>query len=127
MNKNNNKKNINKSNIVKVVKVDNCIYFSDGSELFCYHDQECCEEHYLDFEHIKLEDFNGLEFDLTNENFFKRIDGFGIELIPIIGHSIKIPGYGYNNGYYSCNLKLVLKNNTQEFIYDITECQYMED
>ena len=75
-----------------------------------------------------MADFEGLEFDLTNDNFFKRIDGYGIELIPINGFSVKIPGYGSNNGYYSANLDLILTDGKNfQKTYDITECQVISD
>jgi len=62
----------------------------------------------LTLDDLQLSDFDGLEFDLTNDNFFKRIPDFGIELVPIVGHSVRIPGHGWNNGYYSDNLHLIV-------------------
>lgn len=114
---------------LKVIKVDSeSIEFDNGIQLFSDHDQNCCESHYLSFGDISLEDFDGLEFDLSNDDFFNRIEDYGIELIPINGHSVKIPGYGYNNGYYSSNLLLVLSNNKDfKKVYDITECQEYKD
>jgi hypothetical protein len=110
---------------LKVTKVNiDQILFDNGVILTSDHYQDCCENHYLSMSDLTLKDFEGLEFDLSNDNFFNRIDGYGIELIPIKGHSVKIPGYGENNGYYSSNLKLVLSGNkdyNKEF--DITECQ----
>lgn len=112
-------------NKVKVIKVDSdIIEFDNGILLYSDHDQDCCENHYLSMSDLTLSDFDELEFDLSTDNFFNRIDGYGIELIPIHGHSVKIPGYGSNNGYYSSNLSLILTNN-KDFCkeYDITECQ----
>lgn len=113
---------------LKVVKVDSdYIEFENGTKLYSNHDDECCESHYLSMSDLKLEDFEGLEFDLTNDNFFKRIEGYGIELVPINGHSVKIPGYGDNNGYYSSHLDLVLEYADRSIkIYDISECQEYE-
>ena len=62
-------------------------------------------------------------FDLSGENFFKKIEGYGIELIPIEGHSVKIPGYASNNGYYSSDLALVIRKEGVTKEFDITECQ----
>jgi len=112
-------------NRLKVIKVtENNIEFENNIKLSSYHDQECCEEHYLSFSDITIEDFKDLEFDLTTEKFFNRIEDYGIELIPIKGHSIKIPGYAYNNGYYSSNLSLELTNN-KDFnkSFNIDNCQ----
>lgn len=113
---------------VKVVKIDDGIQFSDGSILWSHHDTDCCESHYLDFDHIKLDDFDGLEFDLSDDNFFERIEDYGIALIPVNGHPVRIPGYGSNNGYYNSELHLILENtnnkSTREF--DISDCQEYE-
>lgn len=69
-------------------------------------------------------DFEGLEFNLSNDNFFNRVPGYGIELLPIHGHPVRIAGHGYNNGYYSDQLDLIVSNNKDYYkIYNITECQ----
>ena len=100
----------------------------NGVELYSNHDSDCCESHYLSFDDLTIEDFKDLEFDLTSESFFNRIEDYGIELIPIKGYSVKVPGYGYNNGYYSSQLDLILtdkKDFNKEF--DISECQDIND
>jgi hypothetical protein len=61
-----------------------------------------------------MADFEGLEFDLTNDGFFNRIPDYGIELIPIHGHSVKIAGHGYNNGYYSDQLDMIIEKDGKE-------------
>jgi len=105
---------------VKVINIkDDRIIFDNGVMMYSEHYQECCESHFLDFSNISLEDFDGLEFDLDGE-FFNRIEDYGIELVPLNGHTVKIPGYASNNGYYSDQLTLVLSNGKT---FDITECQ----
>lgn len=110
---------------LKVVKVySDYIEFDNGVKLFSEHDQDCCENHYLYLEDLTIDDFEGLEFDLTNDIFFKRIEDYGIELIPNEGHSVKIAGHGYNNGYYSQNLTLVIGDGKKFYKeFDISECQ----
>lgn len=112
-------------NKVKVVKIDgNSLVFENGVTLYSNHNSDCCESHELTMSDLTMADFEGLEFDLTNDDFFKRIDGYGIELIPINGHSVKIPGHGYNNGYYSDQLDLLLTDGKDfKKQYDISECQ----
>lgn len=111
-------------NKVKVVKVgDYGITFDNGLQLSSEHSQDCCESHELYFKDLSLADFAGLEFDLSDENFFKRIDGYGIELLPLVGHSVRVAGHGYNNGYYSSNLELMLSGEGFNKVYDISECQ----
>lgn len=113
----------------KVIKVDEeTIGFDNGLMLYSDHNQDCCESHYLSFRDLTIEDFEGLEFDLSNDSFFERAVGYGIALLPVKGHPVRVPGYGYNNGYYSTNLTLVLSDNkTFTKRFDITECQVISD
>ena len=110
---------------LKVIEVNiDSIVFDGGIKLYSYHMQDCCESHDLTLDDISVSDFEGLEFDLSNDDFFKRIPDYGIELIPIKGYSVKIPAHGYNNGYYSDELELIIEKDGIEFRkYDITECQ----
>lgn len=109
---------------LKVVNLDSySIEFNNGVILSSDHTQDCCENHYLYFGDLTISDFEELEFDLTNDDFFKRIEGYGIELVPLLGHSVKVPGYASNNGYYSSNLALTISGNGLNKTFDITECQ----
>jgi hypothetical protein len=109
----------------KVIHVDgDSITFSNGLVLSSDHQQDCCESHYLSFSDLKLEDFDGLEFDLTDESFFARVPDYGIRLIPINGHQISVPGYGSNNGYYGSNIDLVLSDGRR---FDVSECQVISE
>lgn len=114
---------------LKVVKLDlDSLEFDNGVKLYSYHESDCCENHYLSFSDLTLDDFEGLEFDLSNDDFFERIEGYGIALKPIKGFPIRIPGYGENNGYYSENLSLIVTDcNGFEKRYDVTECQKVSD
>lgn len=119
-------------NKLKVLKVDKeSIEFENGVRLYSDHQQDCCENHYLNFADLTIRDFEGLEFDLTGNTFFKRIEGYGIELVPIKGHSVKVPGYGSNNGYYSSNLSLVITgdHDGKPFYkeFDVSECQEINE
>ena len=112
---------------LKVVKIDSeSLVFDNGMVLTSHHDQDCCEFHYLSLSDLTLEDFKGLEFDLSNDDFFERVKDYGIALKPNNGHPVRIPGYGSNNGYYSSNLDLIILNpdGKETFKkYDISECQ----
>lgn len=108
----------------KAIKItDDGIKFDNGITLYSNHDSDCCESHYLNFKDLSLIDFEGLKFDLSGDNFFKRVDGYGIELLPITGHPIRIAGHGYNNGYYSTQLDLVLSDGRK---FDVSDCQVIE-
>lgn len=110
---------------LKVVKLENdVIIFENGTKLYSNHHGDCCEQHYLSMDDLTISDFEGCEFDFSNDNFFRRIEGYGIELVPVTGFSVKIPGYADNNGYYSSDLYLVLEHvDSTKKVYDITECQ----
>ena len=112
-------------NKLKVVKINSDeIEFENGVKLYSNHDSDCCESHELYIKDLTIEDFEELEFDLTNDDFFKRIPEYGIELIPIQGHSVRIAGHGYNNGYYSSQLDLIITDGKDfKKTFDITECQ----
>jgi hypothetical protein len=111
----------------KVIKVNQeSLEFNDGVTLSSHHDTDCCEEHWLSFNDLTLEDFEGLEFDLSSDKFFSKIEGYGIELVPVMGYSVKVPGYGSNNGYYSDQLGLKISGLDEEKYFDITDCQVIE-
>jgi hypothetical protein len=115
---------------MKVVTInDEDVIFDDGSVLYSEHDQECCESHYLSFADLSVDDFKGLEFDLYSETFFERVEDYGIRLIVTNGVAIPVPGYGSNNGYYSSNLALVLKDGKTNTCktFDISDCQVISD
>lgn len=113
----------------KILKIENdIIYFENGLKLYSHHDSDCCESHELSFKDIKEEDWKDLEFDLSNDSFFTRIPDYGIQLNATNNFPLRIPGYGYNNGYYSDHLDLILTDD-KDFNkqYDITECQEIQE
>ena len=113
---------------LKVVSIgENFLNFEDGWSLESDHESDCCERHYLSFEHLTIKDFEGLKFDLSSDKFFEKVPEYGIRLLPLNGHPIPVPGYGYNNGYYGTNLCLKVTDGDGNITeYDITECQVIE-
>lgn len=112
----------NKTELIQIKEHE--LLFADGTSLSSEHDSDCCESHYLSFQDLKLEDFAGLSFDFSGD-FFERVEGYGIRLIPVVGHPVNIPGYGYNNGYYSSELTLVVEGPFAKR-HDISDCQVIE-
>lgn len=112
----------------RVIRVnEETIGFDNGLMLYSEHNRECCESHYLSFRDLSLSDFDGLDFDISGDSFFERVPGYGIALLPVNGHPVRVPGYGYNNGYYSSELTLVLSDDkTLTKRYDISDCQVIE-
>jgi len=109
----------------KVIGIDCDKIIFDGVIMFSNHSPDGggydSDIHYLDLTVLNIKDFKDLEFDLNGE-FFERIHGYGIALIPIKGHPVRIAGYGYQNGYYSDELTLVLTGEIEK-TFDITKCQ----
>lgn len=112
---------------LKVVSLNSDeITFDNGVKLYSNHNQDCCENHYLSMRDLTISDFEGLEFDLSNDDFFERIEDYGIALKPLNGYPVRIPGYGSNNGYYSPHLDLIITDTdgrTTLKEYNISECQ----
>lgn len=111
----------------KVVEItgDNII-FDDGFVISHWHPQDCCESHYLDYGDLDLKELQDAgEFDLTNDSFFEVVRDYGIRLISKSGYKIAIPGYADNNGYYSSDLILEVRNPKTGYKkdYDITDGQ----
>lgn len=115
---------------LKIVSISNdIITFDNGMKLYSNHDQDCCEHHYLVMQDLDIEDLKNLEFDLSGDTFFERIESYGIALLPLNGFPVRIAGYGSNNGYYSSNLELVLTKKDGSGVFkefDITECQEID-
>lgn len=110
--------------ISKVIKInEDEIIFDDGYKLYSHHDTEGGEAHYLCFEDLNLNDFDGLEFNLNDDSFFERVEDYGIRLLPINGLPVSIPGYYGNDGCYSHELLLVLAKDEEIKRFDISECQ----
>ena len=115
---------------IKVVEVlSEGIKFNDGTILKSDHDSDCCEHHWLAFDELSIDDFEGLVFDISGDNFFNRIENYGIEILPTNGHPIRVAGHGYNNGYYSSNIDLVVIHSSGKEVkkYDVSECQVIQD
>ncbi len=103
----------------KVIEItSNQIKFDCGRTLFSSSDIS-----YLNFNNLSIKDFHKLEFDLSQfDKCFRRIEGYGIELIPVKGFSIKIEGYLNDDPYYSAPLFLFLQNQNVVEKIDISEC-----
>ena len=100
------------------------IHFDSGLRLYSHHCQDCCEHHELTLTDLTLQDFEGLEFVIdAGGSFFRKIEGYGIELVPVSGHTVRIPGHGSNNGYYGTDLTLCISGEGVDMVFDITECQ----
>lgn len=110
----------------RVVSVDNEeITFDTGHRLYSDHVSDCCESHWLCMNDLTVSDFEGMNFDLSRDDFFERVEDYGIRLLSTDGRVVPVPGYGNNNGYYSADLTLVIDDADGKTVHriDITECQ----
>jgi hypothetical protein len=115
-----------KAKIVKIHK--NYLEFDTGHTLHSFHEQDCCEIHYVDFDYMKLEDVQDLVFDISSSNFIEPVAKYGVRLAPTNNFPVSVPGYGENNGYYSTHLALILRDAEGKEIWNlnISECQSIE-
>lgn len=107
------------------------IMFDNGYELEYYHEQDCCENVYADFEILKTYNLSTKtgkiikieEIDFEEE-LEKLIEGkveIGFNMISKIGEKFFVPCYNEQNGYYSSELELILHKSTTKEILDISE------
>lgn len=107
------------------------IVFDNNYKLRYYHEQDCCESVYADFEMLKNYNVSvktgkninikEIEFVETLGALVEGVTGAGFNIISIIGEKFFVPCYSQQNGYYSSNLELILdKDKTQE-VMDISE------
>ena len=102
---------------MKILKIgEDFIEFNNGTILNYYHNQDCCENVYADFESIK--DTSAMSHDFKDQVNIEKVEGSGFRI-----EGYFIPCYNEQNGYYSSELDLiVLYPNGDEEIIDISEC-----
>lgn len=106
------------------------IVFDNGYELEYYHEQDCCEHVYADFEVLK--DYNistktgktinikEIDFKEDLEELIEGIQEQGFNMISKIGEKFFVPCYNEQNGYYSSELELILRKGKTKEIIDIS-------
>lgn len=105
------------------------IIFNNGATLEHYHDQECCEHVYADWQNMQVitkigENFidsNKLEFDENITDHIYLAKGVGFILEDKNGIKLMVSCYDIQNGYYSSNLELIYTPK-QQIKIDITDC-----
>lgn len=113
---------------IKEIK-ENSIIFDNGYELEAYHERDCCEEVYSDFDILttynvstitgKTINIKDIDFEETLNKLVKGIEGQGFNLISKIGENFFVPCYNEQKGYYSSNLTLILHKDKETL--DITD------
>ncbi len=121
---------------MKIISItDKEINFDNGYILQYYHEQDCCENVYADFPVLrnynvstvtgKSIDIREIDFEENLDNLIQGIEGQGFNMVSKIEEKFFVPCYNEQNGYYSSNLKLILKKqqcqenmNIMEFVED---------
>lgn len=102
---------------MKIIKITpEGIEFDNGDKLTYYHEQDCCEDNYANFEELLDTEamslnFKCLKFEKANGGFV-----FGDDIIKIY-----VPCYSIQNGYYNNNIELYL-NHEKIFNVDCLVC-----
>lgn len=121
---------------MKIIEIkENKIIFDNEYELESYHEQDCCEHVYADFEVLK--DYNvstktgktinikDIDFEEHLEYLIQGIENEGFNMISKIGEKFFIPCYNSQNGYYSSELELILKRGEVKEFMNISK--FVED
>ena len=110
--------------IVSINKVG--IIFDTGMILEDYHEQDCCEDVYADWESMQIMGerernyVNAADLDFF-ENILESIvpiEGLGFYIVTKQGICILVSCYNQQNGYYSSDLELKYDDQCR----DITKC-----
>lgn len=115
---------------------DEKIIFDNGYILKYYHEQDCCENVYADFEILntynlstktgKEINIKEIDFEEDMQHLIEGIKDTGFNMISKIGEKFFIPCYNEQNGYYGSNLELILIKNDRTYeSFNISE--YVED
>lgn len=119
---------------IKEIKEEE-ILFDNGYVLKYYHDQDCCEHVYADFDMIKqynVSTVTGMTINIYDIDFnedlgslVKGIEDAGFNMISKIGENFFIPCYNEQNGCYNDCLELILVKGKITEHLDISE--YVKD
>ena len=95
---------------------NNLVTLENGITISYYHEQECCEDVYADFEALKDTTF---ENEVIEIPVIEKVTDKGIRI-----NGYFVPCYNSQNGYYSNDLSLIIKSKNGEVLQhlDITSC-----
>ncbi len=86
---------------IKTITEDR-IKFDNDDIITFYHEQDCCEQVYADFEAI---DDLAYDYDFTKPLIFEEVEEFGFRF-GNEGMMVSVPCYDCQNGYYSAWLDI---------------------
>lgn len=104
---------------------DDHVTFTDGSYITYVHLQDCCEHNWADFSVLDVF-YNGEEF---YDYYITPVDGAGFNLHLVLDlygrhHTIFVPCYSVQNGYYSDNLDIIIHDKSHYRVSLTAEMRY---
>lgn len=117
---------LGREKITDVIVTDELVtikYGTDEVSIESYHDQDCCESVYADFEVLKYHTKDIIGHSPDNL-ILKGVPEMGF-LLCIAKEKIFIPCYNCQNGYYSSDLALKIKKGIETTEIDISD--FVED
>ena len=107
------------------------IIFNNGYILKYYHEQDCCEQVYAEFEILndynistktgKIINIKDIDFEENLEDLIQGIEEEGFNMISKIGEKFFVPCYNSQNGYYSDDLELILEKSKAKETMNISD------
>ena len=97
---------------IRIVEVDeNLLVFSNGYKITAFHDQDCCEEVWAEFDNSEI------EASIKNKVLYSEIE------IKILDQGFLVNGmlvstYNQQNGHYAGDLDLTLIDGEDNVIYE---------
>ena len=98
------------------LKLDGGIVFTNGVTIYDYHEQDCCESVYCDFNQVE----NLFKTQKFNSLVIEGVEGCGIKV-----NGYFIPCYNEQNGYYSSDLELQIEIGRKHINLNISD--FVED
>ena len=86
------------------------IAFSNGLTITFFHEQDCCESVYCDFEQVE----SLFKKQIYTELIIEMVENCGIRV-----NGFFIPCYDVSNGYYSSDLELIIQYKSKIWSLDI--------
>lgn len=91
------------------------IEFDNGSLLYDYHNQECCEYNYADWNQLEK---SALDYEFDEKTFKLVPNDYGFRFGDE-SRTFYIPCYSEQNGYYSDSVNIVYKNGDDKILQEI--------
>ncbi|EDO9449691.1 hypothetical protein GUK91_08670 [Campylobacter coli] len=104
--------------------IDLGIVFDNGNVLYDYHEQDCCEHNYADWEQLEK---HALNYNFDEETFKIIPNDYGFRFGDK-NRTFFIPCYSEQNGEYSYRITIIYEDKSGKTLKEInTECERAEE